>query len=143
MNAEFLDFEWHIFKCTRYKLTWYLKELEVCQDFDLRHRKEGRKENSNPKKRERELYSRLKRLHWKPFCFLVKSVLLRREHKEIPSLLRVFFSLLNNTNSIRQAKEKSYPWNKQFFFSMPLNELPCYRRSFCKLWISRKADFVT
>ena len=57
MNAEFLDFEWHIFKCTRYKLTWYLKELEVYQDFDL---STGRKENLNPKKRERELYSRLK-----------------------------------------------------------------------------------
>ena len=56
MTAEFLDLEWHIFECTKYKLIQYLKGIEVCQDFD----KEGRKENSNPKKRERELDSRLK-----------------------------------------------------------------------------------
>ena len=36
------DMEWHIFECTKYKLTWCLKRIEVCQDFDLRH-KEGRK----------------------------------------------------------------------------------------------------
>ena len=41
MTAEFLDLEWHIFECTKYKLTWYLKGIEVCQDFDLRQ-KEGR-----------------------------------------------------------------------------------------------------
>ena len=45
MTTEFLkstdDMEWHIFE-------WYLKGIEVCQDFDLRH-KEGRKDdNSNP-----------------------------------------------------------------------------------------------
>ena len=50
MTAEFLDLEWHIFECTKYKLTWYLKGVEVCQDFDLRQkegRKEGRKEGKS------------------------------------------------------------------------------------------------
>ena len=55
MTAEFLDLEWHIFECTKYKLTWYFKGIEVCQDFDLRQ--EGK---FNPKKCERELYSHLK-----------------------------------------------------------------------------------
>ena len=41
MTAEFLDLEWHIFECTKYKLTWYSKGIEVCQDFDLS--KEGRR----------------------------------------------------------------------------------------------------
>ena len=40
MIAEFLDLEWHIFECTKHKLTWYLKGIEVCQDFDLS--KEGK-----------------------------------------------------------------------------------------------------
>ena len=35
MTAEFLELEWYIFECTKYKLTWYLKGIEVCQDFDL------------------------------------------------------------------------------------------------------------
>ena len=26
-----------IFECTKCKLTWFLKEIEVYQDFDLRH----------------------------------------------------------------------------------------------------------
>ena len=49
MTAEFLDLEWHIFECTKYKLTWYLNGIEVCQDFDLSKegRKEGRKEGKS------------------------------------------------------------------------------------------------
>ena len=41
MTAEFLELEWYIFECTKYKLTWYLKGIEVCQDFDLKQ-KEGK-----------------------------------------------------------------------------------------------------
>ena len=26
-----------VFECTKCKLTWFLKEIEVYQDFDLRH----------------------------------------------------------------------------------------------------------
>jgi hypothetical protein len=36
----FKVYGWHgltIFECTKCKLTWFLKEIEVYRDFDLRH----------------------------------------------------------------------------------------------------------
>ena len=84
----------------------------VCQDFGLNAR---RKENLNPKKRERELYSRLKRLYVHTLKFL----------------LQTFFNYSYRERKVSVVHSHVYSFKFQWFLSKHVSEECTLKISLC------------